>query len=125
MTQDLGAQDLGAQDQPNDHVGALIEVLADPTRRRVVQLLGTRPYRAGELAEASGTSAPVMSRHLRILLEAGLVADERVPTDARLRVFRLRPEPLAALRAWLDQLQALWDEQLGAFKRHVEKRGKS
>ena len=114
-----------AQDQAADHVGAFIEVLADPTRRRVVQLLGTRPYRAGELAEASGTSAPVMSRHLRILLEAGLVVDERVPTDARLRVFRLRPEPLAAMRAWLDQLQALWDEQLGAFKRHVENRGKS
>lgn len=108
-----------------DQVGQLLEVLGDPTRRQVVQLLGTRPHRAGELAAASGASAPVMSRHLRILLEAGLVADERVPTDARLRVFRLRPEPLAAMRAWLDQLQAQWDEQLGAFKRHVENRGKS
>ena len=108
-----------------DQVGALLEVLADPTRRHVVQLLGSRPHRAGELATASGTSAPVMSRHLRILLEAGLVADERVPTDARVRVFRLRPEPLVAMRAWLDQLQAQWDEQLGAFKRHVENRGKS
>lgn len=104
-------------------MGSVLEVLADPTRRQVVQLLGTRPHRAGELAAASGTSAPVMSRHLRILLEAGLVADERVPTDARLRVFRLRPEPLAAMRAWLDQLQAQWDEQLGAFKRHVERTG--
>lgn len=108
-----------------DQVGQLLEVLGDPTRRQVVQLLGTGPHRAGELAAASGTSAPVMSRHLRILLEAGLVADERVPTDARLRVFRLRPEPLVAMRAWLDQLQAQWDEQLGAFKRHVENRGKS
>jgi len=108
-----------------DQVGQLLEVLGDPTRRQVVQLLGTGPHRAGELAAASGTSAPVMSRHLRILLEAGLVADERVATDARLRVFRLRPEPLVAMRAWLDQLQAQWDEQLGAFKRHVENRGKS
>lgn len=94
--------------------------LADPTRRRVIELLGDRAHRAGELAAAVGTSAPVMSRHLRILLEAGFVADERVPGDARLRVFRLRPEPVTALQAWLDQLQAHWNEQLGAFKRHVE-----
>lgn len=99
--------------------------LADPTRRRVIELLGERAHRAGELAAAAGTSAPVMSRHLRILLEAGFVADERVPDDARLRVFRLRPEPVAALRAWLDQLQAHWNEQLGAFKRHVEEKEQS
>jgi DNA-binding transcriptional ArsR family regulator len=104
----------------NDHVGAFLEVLGDPTRRRVVQLLGEHPCRAGELADAAGTSAAVMSRHLRILLQAGLVADERVPGDARLRVFRLQREPLVALQAWLDQLQAHWNEQLGAFKRHVE-----
>jgi DNA-binding transcriptional ArsR family regulator len=99
--------------------------LADPTRRRVIELLGERAHRAGELASAAGTSAPVMSRHLRILLEAGVVADERVSRDARLRVFRLRPEPVAALRAWLDQLQAHWNEQLGAFKRHVEEKEQS
>lgn len=94
--------------------------LADPTRRRVVELLGDRARRAGELAAATATSPPVMSRHLRILLEAGLVADERVRDDARLRVFRLRREPVLALQAWLDQIQAHWDEQLGAFKRYVE-----
>ena len=99
--------------------------LADPTRRRVIELLGNRAHRAGALAAAAGTSAPVMSRHLRILLEAGFVADERVPDDARLRVFRLRPEPVAALQAWLDQLQAHWDEQLGAFKRHLDEREQS
>jgi DNA-binding transcriptional ArsR family regulator len=101
-------------------VGALFPALADPTRRRVIELLGDRARRAGELAQAAGTSAPVMSRHLRILLEAGVVADERVPDDARLRVFRLRREPVEALQAWLDQLQAHWNEQLGAFKRYVE-----
>ena len=99
--------------------------LADPTRRRVIELLGDRARRAGELAEAAGTSAPVMSRHLRILLESGLVADERVPDDARLRIFRLRREPVLALRAWLDQLQAHWSEQLGAFKRHVDAKEQS
>ena len=99
--------------------------LADPTRRRVIELLGDEPRRAGELAEAAGTSAPVMSRHLRILLEAGFVSDERVASDARLRVFRLRREPVLALQAWLDQLQAHWNEQLGSFKRHVEEKEES
>jgi DNA-binding transcriptional ArsR family regulator len=99
--------------------------LADPKRRRVIELLGDRAHRAGELAAAAGTSAPVMSRHLRILLEAGFVVDERVPGDARLRVFRLRREPVVALQAWLDQLQAHWNEQLGAFKRHVEEKEQS
>jgi DNA-binding transcriptional ArsR family regulator len=69
---------------------------------------------------AVGVSAPVISRHLRILLGAGVISDERVPDDARLRVFRLRREPLVALQAWLDRVQAQWNEQLGAFKRHVE-----
>jgi DNA-binding transcriptional ArsR family regulator len=101
-------------------VDALLEALADPTRRRVVQLLGDRPHRAGELAAAAGTTPPAMSRHLRILLEAGVVVDERVATDARVRVFRLRPDSLVALRAWLDQVQAHWNEQLQSFKRHVE-----
>ena len=103
----------------------VLPALADPTRRRVLELLGQRPRRAGELSAEAGTTAPVMSRHLRVLLEAGLVADERVPEDARVRVFRLRPEPVIALQAWLDQLQAHWNEQLGSFKRHVEGRGQS
>ena len=107
----------------SDQVDEVFAVLADPTRRRVVQLLGEQPRRAGELAQAVGVSAPVISRHLRVLLIAGLISDERVPDDARLRVFRLRREPLVALQAWLDQVQAQWNEQLGAFKRHVE--GKS
>ena len=88
----------------------------------MIELLGERARRAGELAEAAGTSAPVISRHLRILLAAGFVADERDAGDARLRVFRLRREPLLALQAWLDQLQAHWNEQLGAFKRHAERK---
>ena len=96
------------------------EVLADPTRRRVLELLSEEPRRAGELGKAAGTSPPVMSRHLRILLENGLVGDERVPEDARARVFRLRLEPMRDVQAWLDQLQAQWSEQLASFKRHVE-----
>jgi DNA-binding transcriptional ArsR family regulator len=106
-------------------MAGVFEALADPTRRRVVELLGDRARRAGELADAAGTSAPVMSRHLRILLEAGFVTDERLPDDARVRLFRLRPEPVLALQAWLDQLQAHWNEELGSFKRYVEGREES
>jgi DNA-binding transcriptional ArsR family regulator len=98
----------------------VLHALSDPTRREVVALLSDRPRRAGELAGACGVSAPAMSKHLRVLLDAGVVADGRVAEDARVRVFRLRPESVVALRAWLDQLQAHWDRQLAAFKRHVE-----
>jgi DNA-binding transcriptional ArsR family regulator len=100
----------------------VFEAIADPTRRRVVQLLGARPHRAGELAAATGMSAPAMSRHLRLLLETGIVEDERVPDDARVRLFKLRPQSLVAVQAFLDQLQAEWDDQLASFKCHVERK---
>ena len=98
----------------------MLQALADPTRLGVVQLLSSGPRRAGELAQAAGLSSPAMSKHLRVLLRAGVVADERTPEDARVRLFRLREEPVVALQAWLDQIQAQWDEQLRSFKRHVE-----
>jgi DNA-binding transcriptional ArsR family regulator len=98
----------------------LLGVLADPTRREVMQLLSGGPRRAGEIADSAGVSRPVMSRHLRVMLQAGVVTDERDPADARLRIFRLRPDSVAGLQAWLDQLQAHWDEQLRSFRKHVE-----
>jgi DNA-binding transcriptional ArsR family regulator len=100
----------------------VLVALAEPTRRRVVELLGEGPKRAGALAAAVGTSRPAMSRHLRLLLEAGVISDERPADDARARVFRLRPESIVAVQAWLDQLKAEWDNQLGSFKKHVEGR---
>lgn len=99
----------------------VLQAISDPTRREVVSLLSEGPRRAGELASACDVAAPVMSKHLRVLLDAGVVADSRVPEDARVRVFRLRPESVVALQAWLDQLQAHWNRQLAAFKRHVER----
>ena len=96
--------------------------LSDPTRRAVVELLRQGPRRAGELAEAVHASAPAMSRHLRVLRATGLVAVELLEDDARGRVYRLRREPFRDLQAWLDQVQAFWDEQLGAFKAHTQRR---
>jgi DNA-binding transcriptional ArsR family regulator len=98
----------------------VFEALADPRRRQVVQMLSVSPRRAGELANAAGMSAPAMSRHLKTLLDAGLIEDERPRDDARLRVFRLRPNSFVAVQAFLDQLQADWNVQLRSFKRHVE-----
>lgn len=103
-------------------VGPVFLALADPTRRQVVELLSDGPRRASEIAGIAGVSGPAMSRHLRVLLQAGIVADERPPDDARVRMFRLRPDSMVALQAWLDQLRAHWEEQLQSFKRHVEGR---
>ncbi|MGH9120721.1 MAG: ArsR/SmtB family transcription factor, partial [Acidimicrobiales bacterium] len=75
---------------------------------------------AGDLAVETGVSAPAMSKHLRTLLEAEVVSDHRPAEDARVRVFSLRPQGVVALGAWLDQLKAHWDEQLGSFRAHVE-----
>ena len=95
--------------------------LADPTRRGVVDLLRSRPRRAGELALALETSPPAMSRHLRLLREGGLVQEARDETDSRARVFQLRKEPFEELRTWLDEVEALWTGELGSFKAHAEK----
>jgi DNA-binding transcriptional ArsR family regulator len=84
--------------------GTVIEALSDPTRRRIVVLLSDGPKRAGELAAEVGMSAPAMSRHLRVLLSAAVITDERLDEDARARVFRVRPESLKTARTWLDSV---------------------
>jgi DNA-binding transcriptional ArsR family regulator len=101
-------------------VDATLAALADPTRRRVVDLLRRRPRRAGELASAFRMSPPAMSRHLRVLRREGLVEEQRVEGDARVRVYRLRPERFRDLQAWLLEVEAFWTEQLDAFEQHAE-----
>ena len=103
-------------------LASMLRALADPARLRVIELLSESPRRAGELATDVGLTPPAMSRHLRVLLEAGIVADERRHEDARLRIFRLRGESVESVHAWLDQIQAHWAEQLASFKAHVEGR---
>lgn len=98
-----------------------LAALADPTRRRVVELLRDRPRRAGELARAGGVSAPAMSRHLRVLRRGGLVEEQRQEDDARVRVYRLRPEPFRALGSWLEEVENFWTDSLGSFKAHAER----
>lgn len=98
-----------------------LTALADPNRRRVVELLRERPHRAGELAEAAGLTPPAMSRHLRTLRQSGLVEEGHPDFDARVRVYQLRPEPMVHLLRWLEETERMWSEQLAAFKAHVER----
>jgi DNA-binding transcriptional ArsR family regulator len=99
--------------------------LADPTRRGVIELLRSEPRRASELAELLGMTRPAMSRHLRVLRKAGLVSESEPDHDARVRMYRLERQRFAELRGWLDEVEAYWGEQLGAFKAYAEKRGRA
>lgn len=98
-----------------------LAALADPHRRRVIELLRERPRRAGELAEAVGLNPPALSRHLRTLKAGGLIEEAHPEFDARVRIYSLRPEPMAHLKVWLERTEQLWTQQLAAFKAHVER----
>jgi len=98
-----------------------LAALADPYRRRVIDLLRERPHRAGELAEATQLSFPAMSRHLKTLRGSGLVEEDRDEFDSRVRIYRLRPEAMGALRDWLEETDTMWARQLAAFKAHLQK----
>ena len=104
-----------------DNLDRTLAALADPHRRRVVDLLRDRPRRAGELAEATRISFPAMSRHLKTLRTSGLVAEDRDEFDSRVRIYRLRNEPMTALKAWLEASETMWTRQLAALKTHLNK----
>lgn len=104
----------------NEALDRTLAALADPHRRRAVDLLRERPRRAGELAETLGLTPPAMSRHLRALRQSGLVEERPLEFDARVRVYRLRSEPMAQLKVWLEAAEDHWADQLSALKAHVE-----
>ena len=93
------------------------DVLAEPTRRRILDLLLERPRPVGELVERLGLSQPGTSKHLRVLREAGLV---RVRQDAQRRWYELRPEPLAEIDTWLAPYRRLWSDSLDRLERHLD-----
>src|SRR5260221_13334494 len=99
------------------------DALADPTRRRILDLLRERPRLVGELVDLLQMSQPGISKHLRVLREVGLV---RVRQDAQRHWYELRPEPLAEIDAWLESYRHLWTSRLDALERHLnEKKEKS
>jgi DNA-binding transcriptional ArsR family regulator len=93
------------------------EVIAEPTRRRILDLLlaGERPV--GELVSELAMSQPAVSRHLRVLRDAGLVASR---TDAQRRLYRVDPAPLAAMDDWLRPYRRLWAGRLDGLARHLD-----
>jgi DNA-binding transcriptional ArsR family regulator len=105
---------------PEEGLDVILAALADPHRRRVVDLLSHGPRPAGEIARAIGLAPPAMSRHLRTLKRSGLVEESHPDFDARVRVYALRPEPMGELKAWLEATERMWAEQLTAFKAHLE-----
>ena len=100
---------------------ATLAALADPYRRRAVDLLAKGPQSAGHLARSLEISPPAMSRHLKTLRTCGLVQESHPEFDARVRIYALRPEPMVHLMRWLEESERLWSTQLAAFKAHVER----
>ncbi|WP_027942084.1 ArsR/SmtB family transcription factor [Amycolatopsis taiwanensis] len=98
-------------------MASTFEVLAEPRRREILDLLRTGERPVGELVERLALTQPTVSKHLKVLREAGLVD---VRQDAQRRWYRLRLEPLAEIDRWLAPYRQLWDESLDALERHLD-----
>src|ERR1700741_4502106 len=107
--------------RPKHDVDAVLSALADPARRRAIDLLGEAPRRAGELADLLDLPAPAMSRHLKALKSSGLIAETHPEFDQRVRVHALNSDRLSELKDWRARAERGWTSQLAAFAQHVEK----
>jgi len=96
---------------------APFDVLAEAHRRSILDLLRDSERSVGELVDVLGVSQPAVSKHLRVLREAGLVTAR---SDAQRRLYRLRPEPLRAIDEWLAPYRRLWSTSLDALERHLD-----
>ena len=94
----------------------VLEVLAEPHRRRILDVLRRGETSVGQLVTEVGASQPLVSKHLRVLREAGLVA---VRVDGQRRLYRVRPEPLVELDAWLEPYRQLWNTSLDRLEAHL------
>jgi len=97
---------------------AVLEAIAEPTRRRILDAVRGGERSVGELVDHIGMHQPGVSRHLKVLRDAGLVEVRR---DAQRRLYRLRAEPLMELDEWLEPYRAEWSERLDALERHLER----
>ena len=99
---------------------AAFAALSDASRREMIRMLLKKPRRAGELADSVDMSPQALSRHLRILRKAGLVAEEGIEDDARVRIYSVHPTAFQPVQQWLTQVEELWRGQLHAFKAYAE-----
>jgi DNA-binding transcriptional ArsR family regulator len=100
---------------------AALQVLAEPRRLQILDLLRERERPVGELVDRLGVSQPAVSKHLRVLRDAGLV---EARADAQRRLYRIRPEPLAELDEWLASYRELWTTHLDRLEDHLDRRRK-
>src|SRR6202050_526728 len=97
---------------------SVFEIIAEPNRRAILSLLVSSPQSVGEIERQLRMTQPTVSKHLRVLREAGFVEST---VDAQRRLYRLKPEPLQEVAAWLDPFRRLWSAHLDALERHLDR----
>jgi len=97
---------------------SVFEIIAEPNRRAILSLLVTSEQSVGEIERQLRMSQPTVSKHLRVLREAGFVEST---VDAQRRVYHLKPEPFRQLDAWLDQFRRFWSTHIDALERYLDR----
>src|SRR5207302_5706978 len=97
---------------------SVFEIIAEPTRRAILSLLVSSQQSVGEIERQLGIPQPAVSKHLRVLRDAGVVEST---VDAQRRLYRLKPEPLQELDAWLAQFRRFWSARLAPLLRHLDR----
>ena len=101
---------------------SVFEIIAEPNRRAILSLLAASEQSVGEIERQLGMTQPTVSKHLRVLREAGFVESE---VDAQRRLYRLKPEPLQEVDAWLAQFRQFWSAHVDALERHLDRMDQS
>ena len=97
---------------------SVFEIIAEPNRRAILSLLVSSPQSVGEIARHLGMPQPTVSKHLRVLREAGFVEST---VDAQRRLYRLKPDPLQEVEAWLAPFRQFWSAHVDALERHLDR----
>lgn len=97
---------------------SVFEVIAEPSRRAILSLLAGSEQSVGEIEQRLQMSQPAVSKHLRVLREAGFV---EASVDAQRRLYRLRPEPLKEVDGWLEPFRQFWEAHVDALERHLDR----
>jgi DNA-binding transcriptional ArsR family regulator len=101
---------------------SVFDIIAEPNRRAILSLLASAPQSVGEIERQLGLPQPTVSKHLRVLREAGFV---EATVDAQRRLYRLRPEPLQEVEAWLAPFRRFWSAHVDALERHLDRMAQS
>jgi len=103
-------------------VESVFEIIAEPNRRAILSLLGSSEKSVGEIERQLRMSQPTVSKHLRVLRDAGFVEST---VDAQRRLYRLKPEPFQEMDVWLSQFRRFWSAHIDALERHLDRMGHS